>query len=66
MTDAAKLQNEYNKLVEGLQDDTTDVEDNDGFMTAPGKVRPPLNGATNSLSASAAWRPIAWSYPRKH
>lgn len=54
MTDAAKLQNEYNKLVEGLQDDTTDAEDNDGFMTAPGKVCPPLNGATNSLFASAA------------
>ncbi|KAE9396045.1 DNA repair helicase [Gymnopus androsaceus JB14] len=35
VTDAAKLQNEYTKLVEGLQEDTTDPEDNDGFMTAP-------------------------------
>lgn len=40
VTDAAKLQNEYTKLVEGLQEDTTDPEDNDGFMTAPGKVLP--------------------------
>ncbi|KAF9069624.1 hypothetical protein BDP27DRAFT_1325090 [Rhodocollybia butyracea] len=35
VTDAAKLQNEYAKLVEGLQDSSADAEDNDGFMTAP-------------------------------
>ncbi|KIK57838.1 hypothetical protein GYMLUDRAFT_262992 [Collybiopsis luxurians FD-317 M1] len=35
VTDAAKLQNEYAKLVEGLQDNLSDPEDHDGFMTAP-------------------------------
>ncbi|KAG7452521.1 DNA repair helicase [Guyanagaster necrorhizus] len=34
-TDAAKLQNEYAKLVEGLQDDPQDDEVRDGFMTSP-------------------------------
>jgi DNA excision repair protein ERCC-2 len=34
--DAAKLQDEYAKLVEGLQEDTSSAEDTDGFMTAPG------------------------------
>ena len=37
-TDAAKLQDEYAKLVEGLQDDSSSAEDNDGFMTSPGKT----------------------------
>lgn len=36
-TDAAKLQNEYAKLVEGLQDDPQDNDGTDGFMTSPGK-----------------------------
>ena len=36
-TDAAKLQNEYAKLVEGLQDDPQDNDATDGFMTSPGK-----------------------------
>lgn len=40
MTDAAKLQNEYAKLVEGLQEGSEDPEDNDGFMTTPGKTLP--------------------------
>ncbi|GAW02422.1 hypothetical protein F5879DRAFT_798813 [Lentinula edodes] len=35
VTDAAKLQNEYAKLVEGLQEGSEDPEDNDGFMTTP-------------------------------
>ncbi|KAK0197115.1 hypothetical protein F5146DRAFT_1099421 [Armillaria mellea] len=34
-TDAAKLQNEYAKLVEGLQDDPQDNDATDGFMTSP-------------------------------
>ncbi|SJL00389.1 related to RAD3-DNA helicase/ATPase [Armillaria ostoyae] len=34
-TDAAKLQNEYAKLVEGLQDDPQDNDGTDGFMTSP-------------------------------
>uniref|UniRef100_A0A0W0F956 DNA 5'-3' helicase n=1 Tax=Moniliophthora roreri TaxID=221103 RepID=A0A0W0F956_MONRR len=33
--DAAKLQDEYAKLVEGLQENTGSAEDIDGFMTAP-------------------------------
>ncbi|KAL0071418.1 TFIIH/NER complex ATP-dependent 5'-3' DNA helicase subunit [Marasmius tenuissimus] len=33
--DAAKLQDEYSKLVEGLQESTEQTEDLDGFMTAP-------------------------------
>ncbi|KAF8921304.1 DNA repair helicase [Mucidula mucida] len=34
-TDAAKLQDEYAKLVEGLQEDAPPDDDNDGFMTSP-------------------------------
>ncbi|KAF9264691.1 DNA repair helicase [Marasmius fiardii PR-910] len=34
-TDAAKLQDEYEKLVEGLQEESDAPEDLDGFMTAP-------------------------------
>ncbi|KAG7092447.1 DNA-dependent ATPase of the nucleotide excision repair factor 4 complex [Marasmius oreades] len=34
-TDAAKLQDEYSKLVEGLQESSNAPEDFDGFMTAP-------------------------------
>ncbi|KAF9053674.1 DNA repair helicase [Hymenopellis radicata] len=35
ITDAAKLQDEYAKLVEGLQEDAPPDDDNDGFMTSP-------------------------------
>lgn len=34
-TDADKLQNEYNKLVEGLRD-ASDARDEDAFMANPG------------------------------
>jgi DNA excision repair protein ERCC-2 len=34
-TDAAKLQDEYAKLVAGLQDATDDSIDEDAFMTNP-------------------------------
>ncbi|KAH7930768.1 DNA repair helicase [Leucogyrophana mollusca] len=34
-TDAAKLQDEYAKLVEGLQESTADAPEEDGFMTNP-------------------------------
>lgn len=36
-TDAAKLQDEYAKLVEGLQESIVDTSDEDAFMTNPGK-----------------------------
>lgn len=36
-TDAAKLQDEYSKLVEGLQEATGDQEDGDAFMANPRK-----------------------------
>jgi DNA excision repair protein ERCC-2 len=42
-TDAAKLQDEYVKLVEGLQEAVDD--DNDTFMSNPGKV--PLKVVTS-------------------
>lgn len=35
-TDAAKLQDEYAKLVEGLQESLTDASDTDTFMGNPG------------------------------
>jgi hypothetical protein len=35
-TDAAKLQDEYAKLVAGLQEATDDSIDEDAFMTNPG------------------------------
>lgn len=34
-TDAAKLQDEYAKLVEGLQEGTDEQSDEDAFMTSP-------------------------------
>ncbi|KAL0946901.1 hypothetical protein HGRIS_013065 [Hohenbuehelia grisea] len=34
-TDAAKLQDEYAKLVEGLQEDIPETNDTDGFMASP-------------------------------
>ena len=37
-TDAAKLQDEYAKLVEGLQEATEEDEDTDGFMANPRKL----------------------------
>lgn len=36
-TDATKLQNEYARLVEGLQESIIDTSDEDAFMTNPGK-----------------------------
>src|SRR5437660_1641667 len=36
-TDATKLQDEYAKLVEGLQESITTTTDEDTFMTNPGK-----------------------------
>jgi DNA excision repair protein ERCC-2 len=36
-TDAAKLQDEYAKLVEGLQEAADDREDGDAFMANPRK-----------------------------
>jgi DNA excision repair protein ERCC-2 len=44
ITDAAKLQDEYSKLVEGLQEAIDD--DNDTFMSNPGKV--PFRTLTSS------------------
>lgn len=38
-TDAAKLQGEYAKLVEGLQDANDNPEDTDGFMANPCTAR---------------------------
>jgi hypothetical protein len=35
-TDAAKLQDEYAKLVEGLQESLSDASDTDAFMGNPG------------------------------
>ena len=39
-TDAAKLQDEYAKLVEGLQESLTDQTDTDAFMGTPGGSPP--------------------------
>jgi hypothetical protein len=39
-TDAAKLQDEYAKLVEGLQESLSDQNDTDPFMGNPGKFLP--------------------------
>jgi DNA excision repair protein ERCC-2 len=38
-TDAAKLQDEYAKLVEGLQESTADASDEDAFMANPGSSK---------------------------
>jgi len=38
-TDAAKLQDEYAKLVEGLQESAADAADEDAFMANPGSSR---------------------------
>jgi DNA excision repair protein ERCC-2 len=35
-TDASKLQDEYARLVEGLQDSSDELPDEDSFMTSPG------------------------------
>jgi hypothetical protein len=37
-TDASKLQEEYAKLVEGLQETTDEQPDEDSFMTSPGML----------------------------
>lgn len=38
-TDAAKLQDEYSRLVEGLQESAADASDEDAFMANPGSSR---------------------------
>jgi len=38
-TDAAKLQDEYARLVEGLQESTADDSGEDAFMANPGLLR---------------------------
>jgi hypothetical protein len=38
-TDAAKLQDEYARLVEGLQESAADASDEDTFMANPGSSR---------------------------
>jgi DNA excision repair protein ERCC-2 len=43
ITDAAKLQDEYAKLVEGLQEATEDDGDTDGFMANPRRSPVPAN-----------------------
>jgi DNA excision repair protein ERCC-2 len=35
-TDAAKLQDEYSKLVEGLQDNSDEQSAEDAYITSPG------------------------------
>lgn len=40
MTDAAKLQDEYARLVEGLQEADDAETDTDGFMANPGSIDP--------------------------
>jgi DNA excision repair protein ERCC-2 len=39
-TDAAKLQDEYAKLVEGLQDSSDEQAPEDAFITSPGEFSP--------------------------
>ena len=46
-TDAAKLQDEYAKLVEGLQDDDANADDEDVVMGNPGTS---LEGEYNASS----------------
>jgi hypothetical protein len=47
-TDAAKLQDEYAKLVEGLQD-AVDDEDTDGFMANPRKIQETFSVQSSSF-----------------
>jgi hypothetical protein len=56
-TDAAKLQDEYAKLVEGLQEGTDEQSDEDAFMASPGSC--PFRSAGLDLrdGFSASGRP---------
>lgn len=49
-TDAAKLQDEYAKLVEGLQEATAETTPENAFMTNPGKCSLPWIPPTDNGS----------------
>lgn len=55
ITDAAKLQDEYAKLVEGLQE--PGGEDSDAFMGNPREDHPTVSNSHNSFRYSPTRRP---------
>jgi hypothetical protein len=66
-TDAAKLQDEYARLVEGLQESAADASDEDAFMANPGSPRTKAALHSTDISKkSFARRPPERSCSRKY